>query len=122
VPTPDRPPGVKPHNELRRTQQGLRIARLVELNLPKYCLRAIPTPAQSKLGEANIQPGLNTDEMLERGAMLRDPGASQLICEQDEREDDAHTHGAQQGNPQPARGSSGRCRRRLARSHRKFLR
>jgi hypothetical protein len=121
VTAPERPPGIKPDDELRSTQQHLRTARLVELNLPKHRLGTVPTPAQSKLRETNIQPGLHPHEMLERGSMLRYPGASQLVCEQDEHEDDGHTRSAQQGNPQPALGQSGRFRRRLARSHRKFL-
>jgi hypothetical protein len=118
---PQRPPRIKPDNELRSTQQRLRTPGLVELNLPKHGLWAVPTPAQSKLGETNIQPGLHPHEMLERGPMLRYPGASQLVCEQDEHEEDGHTQSAQQGNPRPALEQSGRFHRRRSRRHRNIL-
>ena len=63
---------------------------LAELDTMKHRLRAVPTPAQGQLAESDLEPGLVTDQLLERRAVLRYPGGGQLIgqrgdCSQNEQ-------------------------------------
>jgi hypothetical protein len=102
MPTPQRAPRIKSNHELRRTQQRLGTAGLIKLNMSKHSLGTVPSPAQSKLREADVQTRLCTDKALECGAMLRHSCQCQFVREDNEGEDGAHAQGAQQGNPQPA--------------------
>jgi hypothetical protein len=66
----------------------------------KHGLRPVPAPAQPEIAEADLEPRLVADQLLERGTVLRCTRRRQLEGDQRDREENRDRAKPQQHEPQ----------------------
>jgi len=104
VPTAHGPPGIESHGELRGSQQDIGLPWFRQLDPAEHRLGPVPAPAQPQFPKSHVQPGLGLDQALEDGAMLRDPGESELVGQDDAEKETHGSRDADQPEPYPPGG------------------
>ena len=93
-------PGVQPDGKPRRAQPHYSLARLAELDVLEHRLGAVPAPAHREAPEAHLEPGLVTDQLLERCAVLRHARCGELVRHEQERRHEQCATQDEQGRAQ----------------------